>query len=163
MNPCPCGYFGDPRRECRCSQTQIQNYRNKISGPLLDRIDIHIEVPSVRYQELSSLARGETSAAIRGRVMATRQAQRDRFRGLRKLHSNAGMGSRQIQKYCTLEPDAQEVLKMAISDLNFSARAYDRILKVARTIADIEGSATICTHHVAEAIQYRTLDRNLWR
>jgi magnesium chelatase family protein len=162
MNPCPCGYFGDPRRECRCTQTQIQNYRNKISGPLLDRIDIHIEVPAMRYQELSSLQKGEPSAALRERIMQARRVQQQRFRGLKRVHSNAAMGPKQIQKFCTLQPDAQEALKMAIMEMNFSARAYDRILKVARTIADMDQSEEIRQNHIHEAIQYRTLDRNLW-
>ncbi|MCE9614077.1 MAG: YifB family Mg chelatase-like AAA ATPase [Lentisphaerae bacterium] len=162
MNPCPCGYFGDTARECRCTQTQIQSYRNKISGPLLDRIDIHVEVPSIRYQQLTSLQRGEASDAIRGRVMDARQRQRIRFRQEHKLHNNAGMSARQIHRYCALGAEAQDLLRAAITQLNFSARAYDRILKVARTIADLEGQEDIQPNHVAEAIQYRTLDRNLW-
>ncbi len=162
MNPCPCGYYGDAKRECRCSNRQIQTYRNKISGPLLDRIDIHIEVPSMRYQELSSTAGGETSEAIRQRVVAVRQIQEQRFKRRRKVRSNAGMGTKDMQKYCCLKPDAQDVLRMAISELNLSARAYDRILKVARTIADLDPSDDITSQHVSEAIQYRTLDRQLW-
>jgi magnesium chelatase family protein len=162
MNPCPCGYFADPKRQCRCTQTQIQNYRNKISGPLLDRIDIHIEVPAIRYQDLAAVPKGESSAAIRERIVAARQAQRARFKGHRRLHTNADMGPKHLQKYCPLGQDAQDILKMAITDLNFSARAYDRILKVARTIADLAGSGNIQPHHVTEAIQYRTLDRQMW-
>ncbi len=162
MNPCPCGYYGDARRECRCTSSHIQNYRNKISGPLLDRIDIHIEVPNIRYQELSSLEKGEPSAAIRSRVVAARRVQLERFKGRRKVHNNASMGAKEIQKYCQTKPDAQDMLKMAITDLHFSARAYDRVLKVARTIADLESSEEIKAEHVQEAIQYRTLDRQLW-
>lgn len=162
MNPCPCGYFGDRKRECRCTPLQIRNYRNKISGPLLDRIDIHIEVPSVGYQELSSLGAGEPSAIIRERVFAARAIQRTRFKGLRKVHCNATMRAKDMSKFCQLKEDAQLLLKMAISELNFSARAYDRILKVARTIADLAGAEQIESEHISEAIQYRTLDRQFW-
>ncbi len=162
MNPCPCGYAGDPKRECRCSSNRIQGYRNKISGPLLDRIDIHIEVPPVRYQELSSLQRGEPSAAIRERVAVCRERQRERFRGNRRVSCNAAMSAREVQEYCVLRGDAAELVKMAMSELNFSARAYDRIVKVARTIADMAGSSEIDAPHIAEAIQYRSLDRMMW-
>ncbi len=162
MNPCACGYYGDPKRECRCTPTHIQTYRNKISGPLLDRIDLHVEVPAIRYQDLSDRAPVESSAVIRQRVTAARRIQRERFRSQRRVHSNAGMRTRDIQKYCALDAEAQEVLKSAIAELHFSARAYDRILKVARTIADLAGCDRIEPPHVAEAIQYRTLDRNLW-
>ena len=160
MNPCPCGYHSDPKRECRCSPLQIQRYRAKISGPLLDRIDIHVEVPSVRYQDLASLQKGESSADIRVRVVKARELQQDRYRGHAHVNCNAAMRAKDLQRYCHLEPDAQDLLKMAISDLHFSARAYDRILKVARTIADLESSEKIQTPHVSEAIQYRSLDRN---
>ena len=162
MNPCPCGYFGDPKHECRCTPIQIQRYRNRISGPLLDRIDIHIEVPAIRYQELASVEKGEPSAAIRDRVLEARKIQQKRFKSLRKVLCNAAMRSKDLQKYCQLKPDGQDLLKMAITDLHFSARAYDRILKVSRTIADLEGSEEIQSHHVSEAIQYRTLDRQFW-
>ncbi|MEI6809154.1 MAG: YifB family Mg chelatase-like AAA ATPase [bacterium] len=162
MNPCPCGYHGDPRRECRCSQNHIQHYRNKVSGPLLDRIDIHIEVPSVRYQELSAVSKGEKSAVIRERVVLARGVQSERFKGARKVTCNATMRSKDIQKYCALKQESQDMLKMAMTELHFSARAYDRILKVSRTIADLSGSGEIKPEHVSEAIQYRTLDRNLW-
>lgn len=162
MNPCPCGFAGDPKRECRCSQRQILAYRGKISGPLLDRIDLHIEVPSMRYQEISSLTPGEPSSAIRERVAAARRIQQERFKGLRRVHSNAGMTSKGLQKHCVLGQDGQQVLKTAITDLNFSARAYDRILKVARTIADLAGQDSIRSENVAEAIQYRALDRQAW-
>ena len=159
MNPCPCGYYGDSKRECRCTPIQIQRYRAKISGPLLDRIDIHVEVPAVKYQDLSSTERGEGSAAIRERVMKARGVQQDRFRGNARVHCNAVMRSKEIHKHCHLLQEAQDLLKMAITELNFSARAYDRILKVARTIADLAGCDTIETSHVSEAIQYRALDR----
>ena len=162
MNPCQCGYYGDPKRECRCLPTQIQNYRNRISGPLLDRIDIHIEVPAISYQDLSSMGRGESSAAIRERVVRCRAVQQERFKGMARLHCNADMGSREIQRFCETKREAQELLKMAVTELNFSARAYDRILKVARTIGDLAGADEIGPDHVTEAIQYRTLDRDLW-
>ncbi|HOE61837.1 MAG TPA: YifB family Mg chelatase-like AAA ATPase [Kiritimatiellia bacterium] len=162
MNPCPCGYAGDPKRECRCSSQKIQAYRNKISGPLLDRIDIHIEVPPVRYADLSGLARGDASAVIRERVAVCRARQRERFRDLPRLTCNAAMGSREVQTFCPLSGDAAELLKMAMTELNFSARAYDRIIKVARTIADMAGSEIIGPNHISEAIQYRSLDRLMW-
>ncbi len=161
MNPCSCGYYGDPKRDCRCSPNQIQNYRNKISGPLLDRIDLHVEVPAIRYSDLASVAPGESSANIRERVLTARRIQHSRFKSLRKIHNNAGMRTREIQKFCPLDSEAQDILKMAITELNFSARAYDRILKVARTIADLETSERIAPIHVQEAIQYRTLDRQV--
>ncbi len=161
MNPCPCGFFGDPRRECRCSPLQIQRYRNKISGPLLDRIDIHVEVPAVHYQELSSLQKGEPSSAIRERVVRARQVQRERFASAR-VQCNAHMRAKDVHQFCRPEAEAENLLKMAITELNFSARAYDRILKVSRTIADMEGSEPILAPHVSEAIQYRSLDRNYW-
>jgi magnesium chelatase family protein len=162
MNPCPCGYFTDSQRECRCSQRQILKYRNKISGPLLDRIDIHIEVPSMAYDELVTLEAGEPSGAIRSRATEARSRQRARFNGDGRVHCNADMGAKQVQTHCRPTQDAADLLKMAISELNFSARAYDRILKVSRTIADLEGAGDIESHHVTEAIQYRTLDRQLW-
>ena len=140
----------------------VQRYRTKISGPLLDRIDIHVEVPSVRYQELASLAQGEPSSAIRERVVSARRIQQARFGGNLRIHCNADMGSKELQNVTRLEQDAQDMLKMAITELNFSARAYDRILKVSRTIADLEACETIQSHHVSEAIQYRSLDREMW-
>ncbi|MDI6775552.1 MAG: YifB family Mg chelatase-like AAA ATPase [Verrucomicrobiota bacterium] len=162
MNPCPCGYYGDRRRQCRCTQNQIQNYRNKISGPLLDRIDIHVEVPSARYQDLSSLAKGPPSPEIRQRVVNARRVQQARFKGRKKIHCNAGMSAKDLQKFTALKPEAQEMIKVAMTDLNFSARAYDRILKVARTIADLGASDEILPAHVSEAVQYRSLDRSMW-
>ncbi|MBP7275515.1 MAG: YifB family Mg chelatase-like AAA ATPase [Kiritimatiellae bacterium] len=162
MNPCPCGYYGDPQRECRCPPAAIQRYRARISGPLLDRIDLHIEVPAVRYQELAGLARGESSADIRPRVVRARQAQRARFKGLRRVTCNAAMRAREVQHHARPDDDGQQVLKMAMQDMCFSARAYDRILKVARTIADLAGAETIGAAHVMEAVQYRSLDRQYW-
>jgi len=160
--PCPCGYRGDPRRECRCLSTQVQNYRSRISGPLLDRIDIHIEAPSVRYQDLSSVKRGESSAVIRARVAEARRIQQERFRGHRRVTCNAGMGAKEVQSHAPVSAQAHDLLKMAMTDMNFSARAHDRVIKVARTIADMAGAEVIGPEHITEAIQYRSLDRNLW-
>ena len=159
MNPCPCGYYGDPKRECRCSPQQIQRYRSKISGPLLDRMDIQIEVPAVSYQDLSSLGKGESSEVIRKRVVQARTIQHERFKGVKAVTCNAQMRSKEIQKHCRLDEGPQALLKMAITELNFSARAYDRILKVARTVADLAASELITEEHISEAIQYRSLDR----
>jgi magnesium chelatase family protein len=161
MNPCPCGYFTDPKRECRCTPLQIQRYRSKISGPLLDRIDIHIEVPSVKFKELSSDPSAESSKEVRKRVEKTRKIQKARFKK-EGFFSNAQMGLKEIRKYCSPKPEAKDLLKMAVTEIGLSARSYDRILKVSRTIADLEESDTIEAHHVSEAIQYRSLDRTLW-
>ncbi len=162
MNPCPCGNFGNPYRECTCTPQQIQRYLAKISGPLLDRIDIHIEVPPVKYQELGSDRRGEPSALIRERVVRARQRQAERFRGIPSVYKNADMGSRELQRFCRLDERGRQLLQTAMQRLGLSARAYDRILKVARTIADLEGADAIAPHHLAEAIQYRSLDRQYW-
>ncbi|MCK4262084.1 YifB family Mg chelatase-like AAA ATPase [bacterium] len=161
MNPCPCGYYSDPRKECHCTPYQIQRYLSRISGPLLDRIDIHIEVPALEYKELTEERDGEPSEDIRRRVNGARDIQRERFKE-KGLHSNASMSQKQIKKYCRLDEDGTELLKMAINELGISARAYDRILKVARTIADLAASEEILPDHISEAIQYRSLDRNLW-
>jgi magnesium chelatase family protein len=163
MNPCPCGFFGDPTRECHCSPPQIQRYVSKISGPLLDRIDIHIEVPAVKYKELrGGGAVSEDSAAVRERVMRARALQLERFAGEKKLFSNAQMPPKFIRKFCALCDDGEKMLENAITRLGLSARAHDRILKVARTIADLDASPGLATRHLAEAIQYRTLDRTYW-
>ncbi|PYL50725.1 MAG: magnesium chelatase, partial [Verrucomicrobia bacterium] len=161
MNPCPCGYFGDLKRECRCGPVQVQRYRQRISGPLLDRIDLHIEVPAVEYRDVASERAEETSAAIRERVVQARKRQQDRFRN-GKVNCNARMATRQLKQHCKLGQDSQELIRMAMSELNLSARAYDRILKVSRTIADLDGKPEIAPEHVSEAIQYRTFDRTLW-
>jgi magnesium chelatase family protein len=147
--------------ESRCSSREIQNYLNRVSGPLLDRIDIHVEVPAVKFREISAERTGETSAQIRERVVAARHRQQERFAG-KKITCNARMGSKELKAYCALDESTMELLKMAMNELKLSARAYDRILKVARTIADLAGSEKISADHVSEAIQYRTLDRQLW-
>jgi magnesium chelatase family protein len=162
MNPCPCGNNGNPDHECTCSQIQIQHYMSKISGPLMDRIDIHIEVPAVKVTELSRKQPGEPSADIRRRVVSARSRQTDRFKGRGAIYSNAAMQTKEIREFCRLDATGEEILKMAMTRLGFTARAYDRILKVGRTIADLAGADSIGTEHVSEAIQYRTLDRNLW-
>ncbi len=162
MNPCPCGFAGDPKRECRCRQPQVRQYRDRVSGPLLDRIDIHIEVPSLSYHEMADSLPAESSATLRQRVCACRAAQARRFRKTPRLTCNADMTAAQTRAHCPLEPDAKEILKMAMAELGFTARAYDRILKVARTVADMAGSDALRREDVLEAIQYRTLDRTLW-
>ncbi len=162
MNPCPCGYLGDPRRECRCSPPQVQRYRSRLSGPLLDRIDIHIEAPAVSIEELRTAKPGETSAAVRGRVRSCREHQGRRFKGMAKVHCNARMSHALIQKHCAISADLGGLLQQAMEQLNLSARAFDRILKVARTIADLAGSEAIQSPHLMEAIQYRSLDRQVF-
>jgi magnesium chelatase family protein len=161
MNPCPCGFFNDPTRECKCTQVQIQRYVSRISGPLLDRIDIHIDVPAVKFKELASDALGESSADIRQRVVRARRVQLERFRGER-IFCNAQMSPRLIRRYCAIDASSKSLLENAITRLGLSARAYDRILKVSRTLADLQGKESIEPEHVSEAIQYRTLDRNFW-
>ncbi len=162
MNPCPCGNSGNPNHECTCSQIQIQHYMSKISGPLMDRIDIHLEVPAVKVAELSQKRPGERSSDIRARVVAARKIQTERFKNRPSIFSNAAMQTREIREHCMIDAQAGELLKMAMTKLGLSARAYDRILKVSRTIADLAGCESIRCDHVGEAIQYRTLDRNLW-
>ena len=162
MNPCPCGYFTDPTKECTCSPPVIQKYMSKISGPLLDRIDIHIEVPAVKYKELSSDNKSETSAEIRKRVIDARKIQLQRFSGMNNTYCNGDMATKEIRQFCRLDSASAELLKMAMTKLGLSARAYDRILKVSRSIADLEQSENILPAHISEAIQYRSLDRELW-
>ncbi|MBI5026513.1 MAG: YifB family Mg chelatase-like AAA ATPase [Nitrospirae bacterium] len=161
MNPCPCGFLGDSRHQCTCTPSQIHRYRHRVSGPLLDRIDIHIEVPAVPYKELSKDFCGEPSVDIRNRVQRARGIQLERFKK-DGIYSNAKMRSKHIKKHCSLKPEAQSIIEMAMNKLGLSARAYTRILKVSRTIADLESSADIQPHHVSEAIQYRTLDRGMF-
>ena len=161
MNPCPCGYLGDPKHECRCAPAQIQRYRARISGPLLDRIDLHIEAPALSITELRSDRAGESSAAIRERVEQARQIQLIRFRGT-GLTANSRMPPSQLKKICALDASLGDLLQQAMEQLSLSARAYDRILKVARTIADLAGSDRITSPHLLEAIQYRSLDRNVF-
>jgi magnesium chelatase family protein len=154
MNPCPCGYYGDPVRECTCSMSTISRYQKRISGPLLDRIDIHIEVPRVEYDKLTDARLGESSAAIRARVERARETQRERFAGT-PLSCNADMGPGEVRKICQLDETGRGLVKAAMQQLGMSARAFHRILKLARTIADLAGSERIETAHLAEAIQYR--------
>jgi len=158
MNPCPCGYYGDPNRTCTCTLPQLLRYRSRISGPLLDRIDLHVEVPALRYRELAGEDPQEGSKEIRQRVDRAREIQRRRFEKL-KIHCNAQMTTRHIRKFCQIDDQSRKLMEMAVDKLGMSARAYGRILKIARTIADLEGSLEIKVHHVSEAIQYRCLDR----
>jgi len=162
MNPCPCGYFGDPKRECHCTPPMIQRYVSKISGPLLDRIDIHIEVPAVKYKELRTSILSEDSDSVRVRVIAARDRQIERYRGEKKTYSNAQMLPKMLRKHCGISAEGEKLLENAITRLGLSARAHDHILKVARTIADLEAADNIAPKHLSEAIQYRTLDRSYW-
>ena len=177
MNPCPCGYFNDKSRECMCTPPMIQRYVSKVSGPLLDRIDIHIEVPAVQYKELRGGASAEGSAEIRARVLGARERQHARFNRVghetertrptgksasQPVYANAQMSTQQIRLHCELSSDAERILERAMQQQGLTARAHDRILKVARTIADLEGAQDIAVKHIAEAIQYRTLDRSYW-
>lgn len=161
MNPCPCGYYGSSEKECVCKIEQIQRYIHKISGPLLDRIDIHIEVETVKYQKLENNTLIESSSKIKERVNSARSIQLERYKSL-NIFSNSELTPSLIEKYCKLTPDSKRILEMAFNKLGLSARAYNRILKVSRTIADLDNSSTINTSHLAEAIQYRNLDRKYW-
>ena len=160
MNPCPCGFYGDHKRQCQCTYLQIHRYRTKISGPLLDRLDIHVEVPAVQYQDLAQESGGESSSAIRRRVNAARKIQQRRFKR-HKIHCNAQMVPRLLKRCCQLDENSHRLLENAIDRLGLSARAHNRILKISRTIADLEGNKRMSGSHIAEAIQYRSLDRNL--
>lgn len=162
MNPCPCGYSTDPQNECSCNGQMIQKYMSRISGPLMDRIDIHIEVPAVRFTELASKAPGESSDNVRNRVQRARSVQSKRFRGIPGIFNNAQMSVKILQKYSVLDKSSAELLRQAMDRLGLSARAYDRILKVGRTIADLAGAEAVGVEHISEAIQYRSLDRQLW-
>lgn len=159
MNPCPCGNLTDPRKQCRCTYTQILHYRNRISGPLLDRIDMHVEVPSLRYRELSGRQTGSSSETVRELVRKARHIQKDRFSSPTK--TNARMSNRETNSYCPLDGESRTLMEMAVEKLGLSARAYHRVLKIARTIADCDGGGSITVSHISEAIQYRSLDRNI--
>ncbi|MEN1680053.1 MAG: YifB family Mg chelatase-like AAA ATPase [Planctomycetota bacterium] len=161
LNPCPCGYRNDPRRECHCSVVQVERYMSKISGPLLDRIDLHVEVPAVSYTELSGSRPGTSSAEMRTHVESARAAQAERFRDS-PSRSNASMASREVRRHCALDTHASDLLRESVHHLGLSARAHDKVLRVARTIADLENATDISPEHVSEAINYRTLDRKLW-
>lgn len=162
MNPCPCGYHHHPTRKCVCTPAQILRYMNKISGPLMDRIDIQVEVESVPFDDMAKAPKGEPSAAIRERVLQARQIQAERYKGHKGVHCNAQMTAALLQKYVQLDGQAIDILRAAMKKFNLSARAYDRILKVSRTIADLEGAEHVQSHHIAEAIGYRNLDRDNW-
>ena len=162
MNPCPCGYADDPKHACRCTQRQIAAYRAKISGPLLDRIDIQIALPPVPFRDIVDLPAGESSASIRARVVVAREIQKRRFAGMPGVHCNADIRSRDLPRFCRLDLRAQEEMRLMLAQLDLSARAYDRVLKVARTIADLDGSENVTAEHVAEASTFRELDRSYW-
>jgi len=162
MNPCPCGYYGSKDKQCSCTNEQITKYMNRISGPLLDRIDIHIEVHSVKYDDLSSERPAESSEDIKKRVDKARNIQLERYKDY-GIHCNSELTSELIKKYCKLDEESKLLLKNAFEKLGFSARAHDRVLKLARTIADLDNSEDITKKHLAEAIQYRNLDRKFWK
>ncbi|MFT6180254.1 MAG: magnesium chelatase family protein [Akkermansiaceae bacterium] len=161
LNPCPCGFYGDPVRQCRCHPRQVESYRAKISGPLLDRIDLHVEVPLINYKQLTSDEQCESSATVRERVMNCRNLQKVRFADLPETRTNSDMGPKVMRQHCVVSDECSMLLEQAMEQLNFSARAHDRILKVARTIADLAGAEILGPDHVLEAIQYRSLDRKL--
>jgi magnesium chelatase family protein len=162
MNPCPCGFYNHPEKDCTCAPGVVQKYLNKVSGPLLDRIDLHVEVTPVPFSELSNQQNGESSAHIRERVMQARSIQAERYQQYPGIYANAQMSSKQLREICVIDAVGEALLKKAMERLNLSARAYDRILKVSRTIADLAGSNQIKPEHLAEAIQYRSLDREGW-
>ncbi len=162
MNPCPCGYYNHPTKHCVCSPGQIQRYLNRISGPLMDRIDLQCEILPLSFDEISKAAPGEPSATIRERVIKARKIQEERFNAISGVHCNAQMNEKHLREYCALSSESHELLRSAMERLQLSARAYTRILKVARTIADLEASPAIQQHHIAEAVSYRNLDRENW-
>jgi len=162
MNPCPCGYYNHPTKECVCAPGVVQKYLNKISGPLLDRIDIHLEVVPVPFKKLSQMEASENSESVRERVMQARKIQEERFKDHKGVYANAQMNSKQIHEFVQLDEEGNELIKNAMDRLGLSARAYDRILKVSRTIADLEASEKVEIHHLSEAIHYRSLDRENW-
>lgn len=161
MNPCPCGFLGHPKKDCHCTPRQVKNYLSRISGPLLDRIDIHVEVPAVEYRELRSGVQGESSASIRERIVAARKMQTERFRRT-KVNCNAQMNTKHLKKYCPLDTECESILEMAMQELSLSARAHHKIIRVSRTIADLDGAENITAAHLSEAVQYRNLDRQMW-
>src|SRR5690606_20258753 len=163
MNPCPCGFHNHPQKDCVCNPGMVQKYINRVSGPLLDRIDLHVEVTPVVFGELTSKQPTEKSTDIRRRVIAARAIQAQRFSTSPRIHSNAQMSPKQVREVCAIDEAGHVLLKTAMERLGLSARAYDRILRVARTIADMEASTPIKTEHLAEAIQFRSLDRESWR
>jgi magnesium chelatase family protein len=162
MNPCPCGFYNHPDKECSCDAGSIQKYLNRVSGPLLDRIDLHVEVTPVPFSELSQVEPGESSDIIRQRVIRAREIQAIRFMEDPGIYANAQMSNKSLQEICVLDAVCRQLLKVAMDKLTLSARAYDRILRVSRTIADLGGSEKILPEHIAEAIQYRSLDRESW-
>jgi magnesium chelatase family protein len=162
MNPCPCGYYNHPTRPCVCPPGAVQKYMNRISGPLLDRIDIQIEIVPVPFEKISEKAPSESSETVRNRVIKAREIQKQRFAKTNNIYCNAQMGSKQLHQYAVPDPSGLALLKNAMNRLNLSARAYDRILKVSRTIADLDNSEVLQSHHFAEAINYRNLDRESW-
>jgi magnesium chelatase family protein len=162
MNPCPCGYFNHPTKECSCGPGVVQKYLSRVSGPLLDRIDIHLEVTPVEFNELTTNRNSENSNEIRTRVMKARKIQEMRYREYEEIHSNSQISTKQVKEICQISDTGNALLRTAMERLNLSARAYDRILKVSRTIADLDGSDEIRIEHLSEAIQYRSLDRDDW-
>jgi magnesium chelatase family protein len=162
INPCPCGYYNHPTKDCQCAPNIVQRYLGKISGPVLDRIDMHIEVVPVDYGELASKQTSETSLEIRKRVVEARKHQTHRFQNMEKVHCNAEMNAKMIEQICEIPENGQELLKQAMQKFNLSARAHSKIIKLSRTIADLDGKPNIEVVHLAEAIQYRSLDKNLW-
>jgi magnesium chelatase family protein len=161
MNPCPCGYLSDPKKPCSCTPQQVQRYLGRVSGPLFDRVDIHVEVPPVPYRDLASRRPGPQSREIRDEVVRARRVQEERFRGS-GVYTNAQIPDKRAREICELAPEAEFLLKQAVNELGFSARAYARILRVSRTISDLAGEKAISPAHVSEAVQYRSLDRTGW-